>query len=240
MITHVLRAARERNGLSTDQAAELCGVSGRWYRALENGNSGRHSNALLTKIRSALGLSEEEWLVLYRLVGAQDLPEEIMAPTANTPVPDRIRTFVEGLEPWGAYLCDYRWDVLAHNHAITRLFPWVRKGVNVMEWALTDPEAPDSLIRWESEWAVPMMAQLRLHDAQWKDDSRMQAVTQSIRSTAAGRRLWNSPNLPPLSYPAAETTRRLRGSDARIYAIPFVPVMPLQIPWYRFMTVMPA
>ncbi|WP_217199903.1 MmyB family transcriptional regulator [Streptomyces buecherae] len=240
MITRVLRAARERHGLSTDQVAERCGVTGRWYRALESGRPRRHSNALLTTVSDVLDLSEEEYLVLYRLVGTQDLPSKVMAPQASDPVPPRIRTFVEGVEPWGTYLCDYRWDVLAHNDALARFFPWIKEGVNIAEWIVTDPNAPANLINWEADWALPMIAQLRLHDEQWKNDSRMQAVTQSILSTAVGRRLWSSPELPTLSYPAAETTRQLRGLDARRYDVSFVPLMPLQLPWYRFMAVMPA
>ncbi|MBB5938659.1 MmyB family transcriptional regulator [Streptomyces zagrosensis] len=240
MITRVLRAARERHGLSTDQVAELCGVTGRWYRALESGRPRRHSNSLLTTVSRVLDLSEEEYLVLYRLVGTHDLPEKVMAPQTADPVPHRIRTFVQGVEPWGAYLCDYRWDVLAHNDAIVRHFPWISEGVNVMQWALTDPDAPAYLINWETDWALPMIAQLRLHDEQWKHDPRMRAVTQSVLSTAAGRRLWTSPQLPTLSYPAAETTRQLRGPDARRYEVSFVPLMPLQLPWYRFMAVMPV
>ncbi|MBB5940000.1 helix-turn-helix domain-containing protein [Streptomyces zagrosensis] len=242
-ITRVLQTARARRGLTQAVAADLVGVTPRWYRNLEGGRRGPYSDAMLTAVGKALELSEEEWMVLYRLAGGEDLPAEIMSPQRqNDPAPPEVRKFVEGLRPWGAYACDHRWDVLAYNAPLLDLFPWIREGANIMEGALTQPEARTRLISWETDWALPMIAQLRLHAEQWPADHRLRAITESVRADPTARRLWESPNLPTPACPSTQTKRRLytshSGSATR--EVTFMPLMPLERPWYRFMAVIPV
>ncbi|MGW1194459.1 MmyB family transcriptional regulator [Streptomyces sp. NPDC002536] len=81
--------------------------------------------------------------------------------------------------------------------------------VNVMEWVFTYPEARTQLINWESDWAMPMMAQLRLHAERWPADQRMKIVIDAIFADSTAKALWNSPKLPTLSHPPAAATRKL-------------------------------
>lgn len=58
----------------------------------------------------------------------------------------------------------------------------MRYGLNVMEWALTWPEARTQLVDGEEEWAMPMLAQLRVPAAQWCTDERLRAVSDELPS----------------------------------------------------------
>ncbi|MGH1554236.1 hypothetical protein ACRAWF_26700 [Streptomyces sp. L7] len=83
-----------------------------------------------------------------------------------------------------------------------RYFPWMQYGLNVMEWALTWPEARTQLVNWEEEWAMPLVAQLRVHAEQWRTDGRMRAVIETVRADPTARQTLGCPRLgrhhPPL------------------------------------------
>ncbi|MFB6988603.1 hypothetical protein ACFCZT_09875 [Streptomyces sp. NPDC056230] len=123
-------------------------------------------------------------------------------------LPDSVLAFVEG-QRWPALLCDRRWDVLACNAAAAQGSPWMRHGLNVLEWALTYPEARVQLINWEIDWAMPLVARLRLYSEQWPEDERIQSLVGVIRSDLRGSEIWNSPKLPTPSRPDASESRRL-------------------------------
>jgi hypothetical protein len=88
-------------------------------------------------------------------------------------LPDTFCALVEESRTWAIYLNDRRWDVLAYNAKTVEYFPWMRYGFNVLEWALTWLEACTQLVDWDEEWAMPMMAQLRVHAAQWRTEERL-------------------------------------------------------------------
>lgn len=115
-------------------------------------------------------------------------------------------------------------------------------GTNIMEWALTYPEARTQLIGWEEDWAKPMMAQLRLHAEQWSTDLRMKAVIQTVQADPTARRLWNSPQLPTLSHPDAAAPRRLYlpRHGTRGHQVTLLTMAPLATPSIRFMAVLTA
>ncbi|MFJ7969414.1 hypothetical protein [Streptomyces sp. NPDC096324] len=124
-------------------------------------------------------------------------------------LPLALVTLVEQSPTWCIYLRDRRWDLLAYNSTMKEYFPQVAKGRNVVEWVLTWPEARDQLINWREEWALPAIAALRADAEQWPRDERLAEVIEAVRLDPVARKLWNSPDLPAVSYPASSTPRRL-------------------------------
>ncbi|OIJ91721.1 helix-turn-helix domain-containing protein [Streptomyces colonosanans] len=227
-ITRVLRQARQRidprdipgfsatfgpkqgRGLTQKEVACLLGVSPKWYRNLELGKPLTYSKGFLESVRRLLKLDKDEWEAVWRLTqerpGYGPAPEP-PAPGAR-PVPPAVRQFIDA-QSWSAYAFDHRWDLLHCNAAALHDYPWMLYGTNVMSWVLTYPEARTQLVNWESDWALPMIAQLRYRVELWKDDLGLQKLVQTVISDPVARPLWDSPNLPVLPHPSATTTRRL-------------------------------
>ncbi|MFJ4689256.1 helix-turn-helix domain-containing protein [Streptomyces sp. NPDC088789] len=233
--------SRSAPGLTQEEAAKLAGVSRRWYSALESGRRGAYSDHFLQAVRRTLGLSREEWQIVYRLARGHD-PAEAPASPLTVLLPDAIRELVERSDNCPAYISDHRWDVLVHNARMGEIFPWMGYGLNVMEWALTWPEARTQLIGWEQEWALPMIAQLRLHAEQYPDDGRLREVIGTVRADPTARRLWDSPDLPSVTHPSSDRPRRLYlpQQGGREFNVRLVALIPMDFPSCRLMSIFPA
>lgn len=228
-----------RRGLTQGETAKIIGVSRRWYARLENAHSENYSDNMLEATRRTLDLSDTEFEIVYRAVRgtAPASAPEAAEGELSRPMSDLVRSW----RPWGAYISDHRWDVLAYNAASLDFFPWMLHGLNVMEWALTWPEARTQLIAWETDWALPMMAQLRLHAEQWPSDDRLGEVLERVHADPIARGLWKSANLPVIAHPASDQTRRLylprrhRPSEIRL-----TPFTPMEMPWARLTVIQPV
>ncbi|QDO51664.1 helix-turn-helix transcriptional regulator [Streptomyces sp. RLB3-5] len=202
---------RNRPGLTQNEVAQLLGVSSKWYRNLELGKPLSYSKALLEGVRRILALTEGEWETVWQLTHgrpASDAAQESAFVDARQVPPPPVRRFIEA-QRWPAYLCDHRWDLLFYNRAASSDFPWMLYGTNVMVWTLTCPEARTQLIRWEQDWATPMIVQLRLHAERWNGDVGLQAIIRTVQADPVARGLWNSPDLPATSHPGVTGTRKL-------------------------------
>jgi transcriptional regulator with XRE-family HTH domain len=259
IITRILKQARARRngsdipgfeaafgtpraaGITQIQTAHLVGVSRYWYGSLEGGRPGNFSDAFLHAVRRVLDLTDEEWEIVYRVIRGR-APAAAPVSDLGPLLPDAFRAFVEESRTWAVYLNDHRWDVLAYNAKTLELFPWMQYGLNVMEWALTWPEARAQLVNWEEEWAKPMTAQLRVHAEQWRTDDRLRAVIETVRADPAARKLWDAPDLPAITHPTSEQPRRLylAGRGGQEFSIRFIAGTPDELPSYRLMVVTPA
>ncbi|MFF8868187.1 XRE family transcriptional regulator [Streptomyces sp. NPDC015139] len=203
--------ARNRTGLTQNEVAQLLGVSAKWYRNLELGKPLSYSKALLEGVRRILALTEGEWETVWQLTHGRPAPnadpESVTVDGRQVPPPP-VRRFVE-TQRWPAYLCDHRWDLLLYNRAASSNFPWMLYGTNVVVWTLTYPEARTQLIRWEDDWATPMIAQLRLHAELWSNDVGLQSIIRTVQADPVARRLWNSPAVPAVSHRGVTETRKL-------------------------------
>ncbi|MGK4906491.1 MmyB family transcriptional regulator [Streptomyces albus] len=231
-ITRLLRQARERQspqgsaetgaevkdhplgrnrGLTQNQVAEMAGVSRRWYGSLEAGKPGNYSLKFLTAVRHALDLTDEEWRTLLRLARglSSNAQSDLGSPVVPSDISDSLRTFVRR-QTGIAYVSDHRWDLLAHNDAAIRTFPWMVHCNNVMEWVLTSPEARSQLVNWEEEWARPIAAQLRLQAERWTKDARLHTVIRRVLADPIVAALWQDPQLPALPHPDATRPRHIR------------------------------
>ncbi|MEU6416000.1 MmyB family transcriptional regulator [Streptomyces spiralis] len=258
-VTRVLRRARARcdtsnipgftaafgdrttAGITQEETARLAGVSRRWYNALESGRPANYSDGFLQAVRRILDLNSDEWDIVYRVTRGRAPAEAPVSPLTAL-VPDTVRDLVEHSQTWALYLSDHRWDVLAYNAKTLEVFPWMMYGLNVMEWALTWPEARTQLIGWQDEWALPMIAQLRVHAEQYHNDHRLQAVISSVRSDPTARKLWDAPNLPSMTHPASHRPRRLymRGKGGKEFAVRLLAFTPTELPSCRLMAIKPA
>ncbi|WP_439943746.1 MmyB family transcriptional regulator [Streptomyces sp. BBFR115] len=250
IITRILRQARARcdtsdipgftaacgeraaPGISQEETARLIGISRRWYNQLEAGRSANYSDAFLQAVRRVLDLNDDEWRIVYR-VTRRRAPGEAPVGPLTTLLPQTLRGLVEHSPTWALYLSDHRWDVLASN---------MEYGVNVMEWALTWSEARTQLLGWRDEWALPMIAQLRVHAAQYRTDERLQEVIETVRRDSEVRKLWDDPFLPSMTHPTSLRPRRLylprRGGKE--FAVRFLAFTPLELPSCRLMAITPA
>ncbi|MFC8708934.1 MULTISPECIES: helix-turn-helix domain-containing protein [unclassified Streptomyces] len=258
IITRVLRQARTRcdtsdipgftaafgeraaPGITQEETARLAGVSRRWYNSLEAGRSANYSDGFLQAVRRILTLSNEEWHVVYHGTRGH-APAGVPVSPLTALLPDPLRDLVVNSQTC-LYISDHRWDVLASNARNLEIFPWMKYGINVMEWALCWPEARAQLIDWKDEWALPMMAQLRFHAEQYRSDERLREVISTVRGDPTSRKLWNDPALPTMTHPASQRPRRLylpkRGGKE--FAVHFLAFAPLELPSCRLMAVTPA
>jgi transcriptional regulator with XRE-family HTH domain len=259
IVTRILRQARARRdgsdipgfeaafgvsrtvGVTQEQVARLAGVSRRWYNGLEAGRPANYSEGFLQAVRRILDLNQDEWEIVYRVTRGR-APAAAPVSHLSALLPDSIRAFIEESRTWALYLNDHRWDLLAYNAKTLEYFPWMQHGINVMEWALTWPEARTQLIDWEKEWATPMAAQLRVHAEQWPNDERLRAVIATVRADPTARKLWEAPDLPAITHPTAERPRRLylAGGGEQEFSVRFIAGAPLELPSCRLMAVTPA
>ncbi|MFG2800524.1 helix-turn-helix domain-containing protein [Streptomyces pseudovenezuelae] len=259
IITRILRQARARMdasdiagfaatfgsrsapGITQAQTAQLAGVSRRWYNSLESGRSANYSDTFLQAVRRILDLNADEWEIVYRVTRGR-APTSVPASPLSGLLPDAIRDLVEQSQTWALYISDYRWDILAYNAKTVEYFPWMRHGLNVMEWALTWPEARAQLIDWQDEWALPMIAQLRVHAEQWPHDERLQDVIGTVLADPVAGELWNSPNLPVMTHPASQQARRLYlpRQGGKEFSIRLLAFTPMELPSCRLMAIKPT
>ncbi|AKN73680.1 hypothetical protein QR97_31540 [Streptomyces sp. PBH53] len=233
---------RSRPGITQEETAKLAGVSRRWYNALESGRPANYSDAFLQAVRRILDLSSDEWHIVYRLTRGHTPIETPVSPLTEL-LPDSVRDLVEQSEKWPLYVSDHRWDVLVYNAKILEIFPWMTYGLNVMEWALTWPEARTQLIDWQTEWASPMVAQLRVHAEQYRSDQRLQAVIEVVLRDPVARKLWDSPDLPlNVTHPVSHRPRRLYlpRQGGRQFAVRLMAFTPIELPSCRLMAITPA
>ncbi|WP_327359640.1 MmyB family transcriptional regulator [Streptomyces sp. NBC_01304] len=258
-VTRVLRQARARRnpadipgfaaafeprtapGIHQREVAYLADASKKWYGNLETGKRLNYSNRFLQAVRRVLDLEPAEWDIVYRSARGQAPPVELSSPPAAREVPEAMRLFIRELKPWSVYLSNHRWDVLAYNDQLITDYPWIRHGNNVMEWVLTFFEARTQLINWEQDWARPMIAQLQMHAEQWPDDEGLHAVIDKVRSDPVAGKMWDATDLPTLSHPPADQTRRLYlpRQGRKEFRVILLPMEPMDLRHHRLMALVP-
>jgi transcriptional regulator with XRE-family HTH domain len=109
---------RRTPGLRREEVAQRANVSATWYTWLEQGRGGAPSADVLDRIARSLMLTEVEREHLF-LLGLGRPPEvRYQAAEAVTPQLQRV---LDSLELSPAYIKTSTWDVVAWNHASTRV-----------------------------------------------------------------------------------------------------------------------
>ncbi|MFJ3212767.1 helix-turn-helix transcriptional regulator [Streptomyces flaveolus] len=199
---------RGRRGLTQREVAQLLGVSPKWYRNLELGKPLVYSKGLLEKVRRILALDEDEWEAVWQLTQRGSSAIAPGPPASRRVLPPAVQRFLD-VQPWPVYICDHRWDLVAHNRSAAHDFPWMLDKANVMVWALTHVEARTRLVEWETDWAPALMARLQLQAELRKGDPGLQAVIRTVEADAVARRLWGSQSIPVVPHFSVTHRRRM-------------------------------
>jgi transcriptional regulator with XRE-family HTH domain len=190
---------RRTPGLRREDVAALAAVSVTWYTWLEQGRDIRVSADVLERISATLRLSRDERDYLFALVQGRSAP---IVPGQSEEVSPCTLRMIEALcVP--ALVMTIRWDVIAWNALITRIFrdysqlpPQDR---NLLKILLTAPEYQLDPEEYQTT-ARRVLAKFRVDYSQAAGDP---AFEQLISELNAGceifRRLWLSPEILAVS-----------------------------------------
>ncbi|WP_441246139.1 helix-turn-helix transcriptional regulator [Kitasatospora sp. McL0602] len=154
---------RRTPGLRREEVAQLSGVGVTWYTWLEQGRPINASEQVLAAVARTLRLDGAEREHLFRLAGLTQGPADEPGCPALDPA---IQLILDQLSPLPAAICNYRYDLLAHNAAYDALFPGATRPRtpngrrNSMWCAFTVPECCNPFLN-RSEELPRMVAVLR-------------------------------------------------------------------------------
>ncbi|MER8031636.1 XRE family transcriptional regulator [Streptomyces bauhiniae] len=181
--------SRRRKALPQKEVALRIGVSERWYRSVEAGDSVSLSSDVLGRISRVLALGPDERMVLYSraLKGVDAVPDESVEPESHA----ELLQLVTAQTQFPAYLTDGAWNILGHNTLMATWFPWVREaGANLMLWTLTAPAAREQILDWH-EHAEVFLAMLRFATATNSPcKAPLEEVLRNVLEDPDCRRLW--------------------------------------------------
>ncbi|WP_345707914.1 hypothetical protein [Kitasatospora paranensis] len=185
------------------EIAARIGVSERWYRSLEAGDSLSLSSDVLGRLSEALALGPDERMILYSraLDGAgialADEDGEAEGQLA-------LLQLVTAQTQFPAYLTDGAWNILGYNALMAAWFPWVREpGANLMLWALNGEEAREQLLDW-AQHAEVYLAMLRFAVATGSPARRSSTLSSSAS--------WRIPNAVGSGRRSRNSSRSARGT----------------------------
>lgn len=145
-------ARRRTPGLRREEVAQRAHVSATWYTWLEQGRGGSPSVDVLDRLARALELDAVEREHLFLL--AQQRPPQVKyeAPQGATP---RLQHVLDAMTYSPAFVRTVRWDIVAWNHAATRVlgdyaaFPPEQR--NSLRLIFGNPQVRERMTEWESD-----------------------------------------------------------------------------------------
>ncbi len=161
------------------------------YGKLERGVLDSPTPEYLRDVAHLLGLTEQEWVVLYSYARGEQPPYPLtMNPEVTVPGHwMRIMHAFSGI----AYLCDPQWNVLAYNEAFAAIFPGRRPPCNTMHWMLFNKDARDRVLTdWETRWAAVVAPQLRVALARNPDNRTLRTLSQQCLADPRTRKYFRS------------------------------------------------
>jgi transcriptional regulator with XRE-family HTH domain len=181
---------RREKAVPQKEVAARIGVSERWYRSLESGDSLSLSSDILGRLSRVLALGPDERMVLYsRAIDGAGLALADEDGEAEGQL--ALLQLVTAQTQFPAYLTDGAWNILGHNALMAEWFPWVLEPeANLMRWALTDRRAREQLMDWH-EHADIYLAMLRFAVATAAPgQDAIDTLLQEILRDPECRRLW--------------------------------------------------
>jgi transcriptional regulator with XRE-family HTH domain len=183
-------ARRRTVGLRREEVALLAGVSVSWYTWLEQGRPINASLDVLDSLARVLRLDPVEREHLLMLAG---LPARRPLTPGRDAVPESIVRLLDVLEPSPAYVLGPRWDFLAWNRPLERLYPAVAT-VPVEErnlvWAIfMEPSLRELIVGWEGE-ARRVLSQFRAESVAIADDPAVESLVERLTEESAEFAEW--------------------------------------------------
>jgi transcriptional regulator with XRE-family HTH domain len=193
---------RRTPGLRREDVAALAGVSVTWYTMLEQGRSINMSAAILERICSTLQLSCDEREYLFSLVQGRPAPQ---LSERDEQLNETLSHMIQYL-PVPALVMTLRWDIVAWNYLIMKIFRDYAKvdpaSRNLLRIILTDekyhkePEEFDSLAR-------NLLSKFRVDFSQCAGDPAFEELIGELRAGVPRfQQLWE----------AAEIRSSMRGT----------------------------
>jgi transcriptional regulator with XRE-family HTH domain len=183
-------ARRRTVGLRREEVALLAGVSVSWYTWLEQGRPINASLDVLDSLARVLRLDPVEREHLLMLAG---LPARRPVTPGRESVPASITHLLAVLEPSPAYVLGPRWDFLAWNAPLERLYPAVAQVPpedRNLVWAIfTEPTLRALIVDWESE-ARRVLSQFRADIVAIADDPAVEALVDRLMATSEEFAAW--------------------------------------------------
>ncbi|MEV0939692.1 MmyB family transcriptional regulator [Micromonospora wenchangensis] len=196
------RRRGRRSNVTQEEIAELVGVSVVWYSNLERGVRANYSDAFLDAVAGTLRLDRHERELLY-LLAIGRMPSPAPAGTTPTVLGTALRQFVEG-QRWATYVLDRYARVVLHNEMCESYYPWLRTDPSYPRWLFTDADARRRLVNWDTDWAAPLLTQMRIAQALHPQDTGIAALVDACLETSPEARcLW-------AAHPASGRTLRSR------------------------------
>ena len=200
---------RRSAGLRREELSSIAGVAVSWLAKLEQGRAHAVSPDVLDALAHALRLEPAERVHLFALAGLRADLEDPPAPYV-TPA---LRSLLEVLEPNPAYLLDRAWNIVAWNAAEAELFPGLASSIgvpNLLELVFLDPDLA-RLMADSAEERVRLVAQLRVHRAEWPHDPELgDVIDRLVDVSPEFARLWAAHDVAPFA-----TTRRVFDHPSR-------------------------
>jgi hypothetical protein len=175
---------RRSPGLRREDAAVLASVSLKWYTWLEQGRDINFSTDLVDRVARALRLSpaEREYLLgLMQRGGAPDV--------------DRDETLTETLwrtlqfVPVPALVMTRRWDIVAWNHLISRIYrdysKIPRAERNLLRIILTDRKYQSDPVAYDVI-ARKLLGEFRVDFGRYASDPQFEQLVAELKQTAPG------------------------------------------------------
>lgn len=183
---------RRRGSVTQQEMAEAVGVSVVWYSKLERGVRANYSVEFLDAVARQLKLNADERVLLHLLAVGRRPPPSLSVDAATT-VPDGGLRQVVNAQRWPTYVLDRCSRILLHNEPCESYYPWLRHDSCYPRWVLASADARQRLVRWEDDWAAPLLAQLRMARAQHPHDDGIAGLIDTCLSASADvRRLWDA------------------------------------------------
>lgn len=179
---------RRSPGLSQAQVGQLLYVSERTYAQLERGEMASPSTEFLDRVSTVLQLQERERIALY-VYSVGHEPPHPQDPLAGTNVPPGWKVAVEGIKGQPCYVNDVAWNVLACNDDFVSMFPRRADATspaalpeqNLMRYMLLREDTREHhMVNWETQWAIPLTAQLRTAVATHPENADLQELDREV------------------------------------------------------------
>jgi transcriptional regulator with XRE-family HTH domain len=194
---------RRTAGLRREELASLAGVTVSWLAKLEQGHAHAVSADVVEALARALQLDAAERAHLFGLAGYR-----VAGATVDAQVTPALLDLLRELEPSPAYLLDRSWNIVAWNDAEARLFgrlaTWRGTPPNLLRLVFLDDDLA-ALMSDHDEELERLVAQFRLHCADWPNDPAIAELVAELRDASSRfAALWDAKDVRVFS-----TTRRV-------------------------------
>jgi transcriptional regulator with XRE-family HTH domain len=206
-LAHFLRTRRERispeavglpggsrrrtPGLRREELALLAGIGVTWYTSLEQGRAITVSTQVLESLARVLDLNAVERNHLFILAREQQLADPYPFTAAVSPA---LQCILDSMGTSPAYVANPRWDLLAWNQAMTRIYntdfgALPLRERNILRLTFTSPLQRTLLADWEQA-AQGLLALFRASTERYVGEPWLKALVAELELASPQFRAW--------------------------------------------------